>query len=197
MRCGSFSCRPYRQSSSWADRCGRELAPSHRRHRRSQDCRNASRSALIVSAWVVGIPWGNHAYVLSVPFCTSSADNGPESAYGTIWSSSPCMTSAPIHKSLAIWRRLDAPESIRPNAGTTSTCCWNGRPQPRPATRPIIKGLVNHCTRTGTVIFLRSSVKSVWEKATKPGLASVFTISGGTELMSTAFATRLSPCRAM
>jgi len=50
----------------------------------------------------------------SVPFWTSLADSGPESAYGTIWSSSPCITS------------------------------------------------------TGTLICLRSSVKSVWEKATMP-----------------------------
>ena len=61
---------------------------------------------------MVGIPCGKPWYVFSVPFYTSLADSGPESAYGTIWSSSPCITS------------------------------------------------------TGTVIFLRSSVKSVWEKAT-------------------------------
>src|ERR1700760_4449387 len=73
---------------------------------------NARRSALIVSAWVVGIPWGNPWYVFRVPFGRSFADRGPESAYGTTWSSSLCIT------------------------------------------------------RTGTVIFLRSSVKSVWEKAT-------------------------------
>ena len=60
------------------------------------------------------MPCGKPAYVFSVPFCTSSADSGPESAYGTIWSSSPCITS------------------------------------------------------TGTVIFFRSSVKSVWENATMP-----------------------------
>ncbi|CKY85570.1 Uncharacterised protein [Mycobacterium tuberculosis] len=47
-------------------------------------------------------------------FFSSLADSGPESAYGTIWSSSPCITS------------------------------------------------------TGTVIFFRSSVKSVCEKATMP-----------------------------
>jgi hypothetical protein len=46
----------------------------------SQDCRNASRSALIVSASVVGQPCGNPLYVFSVPFCRSSADSGPESA---------------------------------------------------------------------------------------------------------------------
>jgi hypothetical protein len=45
-----------------------------------QDCTKASRSALIVSAWVVGIPCGNPLYVFSVPFCTSRADSGPESA---------------------------------------------------------------------------------------------------------------------
>jgi len=42
--------------------------------------RKASRSALIVSACVVGMPWGKPLYVLSVPFCTSLADRGPESA---------------------------------------------------------------------------------------------------------------------
>jgi hypothetical protein len=46
----------------------------------SQDCRKASRSALIVSACVVGQPCGNPLYVFSVPFCRSSADSGPESA---------------------------------------------------------------------------------------------------------------------
>ena len=41
--------------------------------------KKASRSALIVSAWVVGRPCGNPSYVLSVPFCTSSTDSGAES----------------------------------------------------------------------------------------------------------------------
>ena len=45
-----------------------------------QDCTNVSRSALIVSACVVGIPCGNPSYVFSVPFGKSSADNGAESA---------------------------------------------------------------------------------------------------------------------
>src|SRR5436190_15015124 len=45
-----------------------------------QACTKASRSALIVSAWVVGIPCGNALYVFSVPSCTSRADSGPESA---------------------------------------------------------------------------------------------------------------------
>jgi hypothetical protein len=39
---------------------------------------NASRSALIVGASVVGIPCGNPGYDLSVPFCTSFAESGPE-----------------------------------------------------------------------------------------------------------------------
>jgi hypothetical protein len=42
--------------------------------RAGQDCRKASRSASIVSAW------GNPLYVFSVPFCRSRADSGPESA---------------------------------------------------------------------------------------------------------------------
>jgi hypothetical protein len=45
-----------------------------------QDRINVNRSALIVSAWVVGIPCGNPAYVFSVPFWTSLAESGPESA---------------------------------------------------------------------------------------------------------------------
>ena len=45
-----------------------------------QEFNQASRSALIVGAWVVGIPCGNPWYVFSVPFCTSRADSGPESA---------------------------------------------------------------------------------------------------------------------
>jgi hypothetical protein len=49
------------------------------------DCfRKASRSALIVSACVVGMPCGKPLYVFSVPFFSSFADNGPASAYGTI-----------------------------------------------------------------------------------------------------------------
>ena len=45
-----------------------------------QEFNQASRSALIVAAWVVGMPCGNPLYVFSVPFCTSFADSGPESA---------------------------------------------------------------------------------------------------------------------
>ena len=53
-------------------------------------CRtNASRSALMVPASVVGIPCGKPLYVFSVPFFSNFADSGAESAYGTIWSSSP------------------------------------------------------------------------------------------------------------
>ncbi len=44
------------------------------------DWMKSSRSALMVSASVVGMPWGKPGYVLSVPFCTSLADSGPESA---------------------------------------------------------------------------------------------------------------------
>jgi hypothetical protein len=46
--------------------------------------RKASRSALIVSACVVGIPCGKSLYVLRTPFFSSFADKGPASAYGTI-----------------------------------------------------------------------------------------------------------------
>ena len=45
-----------------------------------QDWMKASRSALIVSAWVVGMPCGKPWYVFRVPFRTSFADSGPESA---------------------------------------------------------------------------------------------------------------------
>ena len=45
-----------------------------------QEFNQASRSALIVAAWVVGMPCGNPLYVFSVPFRTSFADSGPESA---------------------------------------------------------------------------------------------------------------------
>ena len=45
-----------------------------------QDCSQASRSALMVSAWVVGMPCGKPAYVLRVLFCSSCADSGPASA---------------------------------------------------------------------------------------------------------------------
>src|SRR5205807_8379040 len=75
-----------------------------------QAFRKLSRSALMVSASVVGMPCGKPLYVFKVLFCSNFADSGPESAYGTIWSSSPCIT------------------------------------------------------RTGTVIFFRSAVKSVWAK---------------------------------
>ena len=69
---------------------GHAAAESHRRRMlaadpvsqwtNSQDCRKASRSALIVSACVVGQPCGNPLYVFSVPFRRSSAVSGPESA---------------------------------------------------------------------------------------------------------------------
>src|SRR5207244_5152809 len=42
--------------------------------------RKASRSALIVSASVVGIPCGKPLYVFKVLFLSNSADSGPESA---------------------------------------------------------------------------------------------------------------------
>jgi uncharacterized membrane protein YoaK (UPF0700 family) len=45
-----------------------------------QDWMNVSRSLLMVSACVVGIPWGKPAYVFSVPFGTSSTARGPEVA---------------------------------------------------------------------------------------------------------------------
>lgn len=48
--------------------------------KRCQDRMNSSRSALILSACVVGIPCGKPAYVFSVPFGSNSADSGPESA---------------------------------------------------------------------------------------------------------------------
>ena len=64
-------------SCSSAPSSGRQPAPSRRA---GQDCTKASRSALIVWAWVVGMPCGNPGYVFSVPFCTSRADSGPESA---------------------------------------------------------------------------------------------------------------------
>jgi len=39
--------------------------------RDGQDRMKASRSALIVSAWVVGMPCGKPGYLFSVPFCTA------------------------------------------------------------------------------------------------------------------------------
>jgi hypothetical protein len=45
---------------------------------------NANRSALIVSALVVGIPWGKPGYIFSVEFFTSFADSGAAAAIGTI-----------------------------------------------------------------------------------------------------------------
>ena len=45
-----------------------------------QDLMKSNRSALIVSACVVGMPCGNPAYVFNAPFCRSFADSGPESA---------------------------------------------------------------------------------------------------------------------
>ena len=56
---------------------------------------NLSKSLLIVSACVAGIPCGKPAYVFSVPFCTSfctsSTARGPEVALGTTWLLSPFM----------------------------------------------------------------------------------------------------------
>jgi hypothetical protein len=47
---------------------------------KDQDWINASKSLLIVSACVVGIPCGKPGYVFSVPFFTSSTARGPELA---------------------------------------------------------------------------------------------------------------------
>src|SRR5579862_7766315 len=58
--------------------------------------RNASRSALILSACVVGMPCGKSLYVISVPFFSNFAAFGPAATYGTIWSSSLCITSTGI-----------------------------------------------------------------------------------------------------
>jgi hypothetical protein len=63
-----------------AGRPERNLAIVEPPGRVGQECTNASRSGLIVSACVVGMPCGKPLYVFSVPFCTSSADSGPESA---------------------------------------------------------------------------------------------------------------------
>ncbi|MGH3298350.1 MAG: hypothetical protein ACRDP7_41820 [Trebonia sp.] len=59
--------------------------------RDDQDWINASKSLLIVSACVVGIPCGKPVYVFSVPFCTSLTVRGPEVSWGTTWSASPFM----------------------------------------------------------------------------------------------------------
>jgi|SRR5580704_9954688 hypothetical protein len=45
---------------------------------------NASKSALIWSALVVGIPWGKPGYTFSVAPFTSFADNGADATIGTI-----------------------------------------------------------------------------------------------------------------
>src|SRR5258707_8523792 len=50
---------------------------------------NASRSALIWSALVVGIPCGKPGYTLSVAPFTSFEDCKAAAPMGTIWSSSP------------------------------------------------------------------------------------------------------------
>jgi hypothetical protein len=59
---------------------GVELADHAEAERNVQDWINVSKSLLIVSACVVGIPCGKPAYVFSVPFCTSSTARGPEVA---------------------------------------------------------------------------------------------------------------------
>jgi hypothetical protein len=47
----------------------------------------------MTSAFVVHMPCGNFSKTFSVLFLRSFAESGAESAMGTIWSSSPCMTS--------------------------------------------------------------------------------------------------------
>ena len=49
---------------------------------RPQDWMKASRSALMTSACVVGMPCGKPAYVFSVPFWTSWTARGPEPPAG-------------------------------------------------------------------------------------------------------------------
>jgi hypothetical protein len=78
----STAC-PDVQSLDETPSCSSARAQSHSRRpaaRVGQDCTKASRSALMVSASVVGMPCGNPLYVFSVPFCRSRADSGPESA---------------------------------------------------------------------------------------------------------------------
>jgi hypothetical protein len=59
---------------------GVELADRAEAERNVQDWINVSKSLLIVSACMVGIPCGKPAYIFSVPFCTSSTARGPEVA---------------------------------------------------------------------------------------------------------------------
>jgi hypothetical protein len=63
------------------DRPGEDVCQQvPRQERNDQDWMDLSKSLLIVSACMVGIPCGNPAYVFSVPFCTSSTARGPEVA---------------------------------------------------------------------------------------------------------------------
>src|SRR5712664_1510762 len=54
---------------------------------------NASRSRFTMSGSVWQMPCGLPGYTLNVACLTSFAESGPESANGTIWSSSPCRMS--------------------------------------------------------------------------------------------------------
>jgi DNA-binding NarL/FixJ family response regulator len=66
--------------ASPASACLSRKLLSRSQRRIDQDFKNASRSVLIVSASVVGMPCGNPGYDLSVPFGSSLADRGPASA---------------------------------------------------------------------------------------------------------------------
>jgi hypothetical protein len=55
---------------------------------------NANRSALNCSAWVTVRPCGAPAYTFSSAFLMICEDSLAEASNGTIWSSSPCTTSA-------------------------------------------------------------------------------------------------------
>jgi len=72
----------------------------------------------MVSACVVGIPCGKPLYTLRVAFLTSLAVSGPEAAMGTIWSSSPCITSvAAADQASHQWPVLLGSGTVAPGRG--------------------------------------------------------------------------------
>src|SRR5262249_32555547 len=80
---------------------------------------NAIRSRLTMSGSVWQTPCGLPGYTLNVACLTSFAERGPESANGTIWSSSPCRIS--VGTSIAFRSSV---KSVSENALMQSYCAF-------------------------------------------------------------------------
>src|SRR4029450_668591 len=101
----------------WPEETPRPGVPSGRPHAPDTDLKKLCRSGLMMSALTVHIPCDRPGYTFSVAFLSSLIVSSAESAMGTIWSSSPCITrvgtsiffrSGPVTLSRVEMRRVGA-----------------------------------------------------------------------------------------